>query len=217
MAYSTELPFEVGSTYFAGRASADIVIDEASSNYEGREYVVDDIIMTPGSTKGNLRSRSKKTLRIVRNTSTIALAAKRAVVFQNGYFGRRVDGYNSSDMGVCALVDEYIGSAGVPVNDLFYIVIEGPATGKSPNAANGNFMKFLYGVKVWGLSAAASTSATAGRLRVLDTYAQDATSGVTDHGILIDTAANVLGHSQTTQAATTNSDVDILVHLKRMF
>lgn len=214
MSASTDLPFERGKTYFGSSTPA---IDTASTEFEGREYTHLDIIKTPGSTFGQLRSSNPVTVKIVRNTSTIALAPKRAVKFQDGYFCKRVDGYNTTDMGVCALVDEYLPAAGAAINDLFYVVVDGPATGKSTAAANGLFNIFTYGGKVFGLSAAASTGATAGRLRILSTFAEGANETATNFEPVYRAAANVLGHAQTTQGVSTHSDVDVLVHVKRMF
>lgn len=130
MSIERGLPFERGSTHFGGQTPTD---DAASSAWEGREFEVDDIIYTPGATKGTWRSQEKVVLRIVRNVSGGVLYPKRLVQWKVGYEGKRVDSYARirAQAGIVP-VDEYLPSTGVANNDLFYVVVSGPAVCMTP-------------------------------------------------------------------------------------
>jgi hypothetical protein len=215
MSIERGLPFERGSTYFAG-ATPVATAGDASYDFEGREYEVDDIIYTAGPTKGTLRSREKVILRVVRNTAGFALEPKRVVSFENGtHWGRRVDGYVNATSEHGYPVDEYLKSTGVPDDDLFYIVVSGPATVLS-GLANANSNQFTYGADILALTAATSGATTAGRVRVLDTLAQ-ITSQATDLATVRDSIRSVIGRAMTTQGATSHTAVDLLVRINRYF
>lgn len=215
MSIERTLPFERGKTYFGGGTPVATAGD-ASYDFEGREYELDDIDYTAGANSGKLRSREKVIVRVVRNTSGGALLPKRLVSFENGtHWGRRVDGYTAVTAGHGYPVDEFLPSAGVPANDLFYIVVSGPATVLS-GLANADSNKFTYGADILALTAATSGATTAGRARVLDTLAQ-ITSQATDLATVRDSIRNVIGKALTTQAATSHTAVDILVRVNRYF
>jgi hypothetical protein len=215
MSIERGLPFERGSTYFGGGTPVSTAGD-ASYDFEGREYEVDDIIYTPGPTKGTLRSREKVILRIVRNTAGSALLPKRLVSFENGTFwGRRVNGYTTTTAAHGYPVDEYLPAAGVADDDLFYIVVSGPATVLS-DLATADSNKFTYGADILALTAATSGATTAGRARVLDTLAQ-ITSQATNLATVRDSIRNVIGKAMTTQGATSHTAVDILARINRYF
>lgn len=103
------------------------------------------------------------------------LLPKRLVTFEKiaQYYGKRVDGYAYAaekmfGAGItngperCYPVDEYLNSYGVPVGDLFYIVMKGPATCVKglTNTANDLYV----GDPIIAQSAATSGATTAGRL-----------------------------------------------------
>ena len=70
---------------------------------------------------GQVRSNRLKRCIAVRNTSTVAILPKKLVTFKNGTVSE-VDGFNNLTDGVPAGVsDEYLPSAGVAVNDVFWV------------------------------------------------------------------------------------------------
>lgn len=216
MSIERGLPFERGSTYFGGGTPVSTAGD-ASYDWEGREFEVDDVIYTPGPTKGQLRSRDKVTLRIVRNTSGIALLPKRIARFESGtHWGRRVDGYTTTTAAHGYPIDEYLPAAGVADDDLFYIVVKGPATVLT-NLANSNDNILTYGADVIALTAATSQATTAGRIRLAASALTGAASTNTDFGFVRDAILNVVGKAMTTMAASTNTNRDMLIRVAKFF
>lgn len=116
------LPFPRGATWYDGE-----VIDAnnlGGEQLEGAEYMVEDTDL-----QGAQRTERPVKLRIVRNVSGGVLLPKRLVTFQAsaGKYGARVDGSVDITAEEAYPVDEFLPTAGVPDDDLFYIVIEGPA------------------------------------------------------------------------------------------
>jgi hypothetical protein len=132
---------------------------------------------------GVIRSNRIKTCVAVRNVATIALAPKRVVVFSTaaGLGGiSTVTGYasvlNAEHVGV---VDEFLPTAGVAINDVFWVVVDGPT--EVAGLVSGTAI--AAGDRVAAVSAAASTGLTAGRvgpslLSAASTNAGDAGRGV---------------------------------------
>lgn len=132
---------------------------------------------------GAIRSNRIKTCVAVRNVATIALAPKRTVVFATaaGLGGlSTVIGYssvlNAEHVGV---VDEYLPTAGVAINDVFWVVVDGPT--EVAGLVSGT--ELVAGNRICAVSAAASTGLTAGRvgpslLSAASTAAGDAGLGV---------------------------------------
>lgn len=149
---------------------------------------------------------------VVRNTSGGPLLP---------YFLAQVDpffaaaGYTALGGGEGYPIDEFLPASGVPANDLFYVVIEGPARCLLDIAAtNGNLI--AVGDWIAALTAAASTAATsgatsnnitAGRVQMeagtVAALLATATSGNTDITTIAQRARNVIGKAMT--AGTTNS------------
>ena len=161
MARNENPPFARGSTYYNGET-----IDSANLgglNLEGAEWVFEDVHPTTGVERTDRPVRC----RCVRNTSTIALLPKRLARFETGAleFGARCDGYAIATAALTPEagypIDEYLPAAGVVVNDLFWIVVEGPAevTTDVANMAAGDL-----NIGGWAVActAAASTNATLG-------------------------------------------------------
>ncbi len=132
---------------------------------------------------GVIRSNRIKTCVAVRNVATIALAPKRTVVFATaaGLGGlSTVTGYssvlNAEHVGV---VDEFLPTAGVAINDVFWVVVDGPT--EVAGLVSGTAI--AAGDRIAAVSAAASTGLTAGRvgpslLSAASTAAGDAGLGV---------------------------------------
>lgn len=149
MARDEHPPFERGSTFYnGGTIDAN---DLGGVNLEGKEYVVNDDIYGTGL---------QVKLRVVRNVSGINLLPKRLVGFKSGFLGRRVDGYADVTNEYSFPVDELLPPGGVPNNDLFYVVVEGPAAILTTDAGNA----VSEGEVVVASTAANSTGATAGRV-----------------------------------------------------
>lgn len=206
MAIGEQLPFPVGSTAFGSGLFTPTATELTS--LEGREYTVEDVNPT---TKVR-RSNKRRKLRVVRNTSGVNLLPKMLVRMElSSDFGGQVDGYarigSSITVGAekCFPVDEYLPAAGVANNDLFYIVVEGPAialTGATAATATG---EFVPGTRVVAQTAAASThSTTAGRLASLTTVS---TFGPYD-------CLGVVGVALSTRTSA-NTNTDILIEVGR--
>ena len=134
----------------------------------------------------------------MRNEAGITLEPKRAVKWQAGYRGTRVDGYCSSTAEECAgVVDDQLSSSGVAANDLFYIVRNGPCFVKT-DLAGGAANVIAEGDLLVALTAASSQATTAGRIasgssanaaHVLNRLGKAmaaATTAQTNHDLLVD-------------------------------
>lgn len=139
MARDDAPPFQPGDTFYGG-ATIDTTDQTSGENLVGKEWVFEDIDFSQGYASGGAakpeRSGKKVVRRIVRNMSGTTLNAKRLVQFATGTgdrFGCWVTGYQNASAGPAYPVDEFIGSAGVPNNDLFYIVTEGPCRIQTDN------------------------------------------------------------------------------------
>jgi hypothetical protein len=128
-------------------------------------------------------------------------------------YGSEVDGYTTGD-GVAPAqdrgypVDEFLPAAGVPNNDLFYIVVEGPAKCKTPlNPFNANIN---IGDKVVAAStAAATTGSTAGRVEAVS-YINNTAPTATTQRQNVRQEVNFIGYAMSA-ATTGQTDTDILV------
>lgn len=177
-----DLPFPLGTTYFDGQ-TADTTTKEAL-NLEGKEYLTEDILVSAiggasfSSTK-LLRTAYLKRVRIMRNVSGVALQGGYLAAPQEGgtdgrYFLGRVNGYSNvgakdAQQTIPAYgIDEFIPSAGVPNNDLFYATVEGPFLGVSSSTAaeilgisnSGAAQPIQVGDVLYSTTAAASTNTT---------------------------------------------------------
>lgn len=185
MARNENPPFGRGETFYNINAASTQSTSDGTQ-LEGKEWVFEDI--NP-STK-QYRSGQYVTCRVARNVSGIALLPSRVARFANapvgngvtnGY-GGQVDGYvnttptaNFNDPNAHGYpIDEYLPTAGVQNNDLFWVVVKGPAgvltdlASLSPNILIGDF--------VIGQTAATSQATTAGR--VVDINANTASGTV---------------------------------------
>lgn len=162
-------PFPRGETFYNG-----LSIDSTNLGglqFEGAEWEFEDVQINAGVGAKPNRTNMKVRCRCVRNVAAIALQPKRLVTFQltAGMYGSRVDGYATTTAQRGFPVDEYLPAAGVPVNDLFWIVVAGPALVLTPlDAGSDNVIN--VGDAVVALTAATSGATTAGRV-----YTQDLT------------------------------------------
>src|SRR5262249_36440005 len=131
MARNENPPFDRGST-FANGGTID-ANNLGGQQHVGKEWLFEDIDIVNKVVGSHTYARC----RVVRNVSTVALLPKRLVKFKRGgtpaggtgvldpdVYGSEIDGFTTSADGVPAYdrgypVDEFLPSAGVPVNDLF--------------------------------------------------------------------------------------------------
>lgn len=143
MARDEAPPFARGETYANGNAeillAASGPFGLGGINLEGKEFVFEpNADATTGSygLLGPDPNGRPIRVKVVRNVSGVNLKPKRLVKFQTGTANinleTRVDGYTFAVGDVPAgIVDEFLPAAGVPDQDLFYIVVEGPSIGVS--------------------------------------------------------------------------------------
>ena len=150
---------------------------------------------------GQVRSNRRKVCIAVRNTSGVALLPKRVVRLAGSgkaLYGA-ADGYaavaNDPFVGV---VDEFLPAGGVAANDVFWVTVDGPT--EVSVALSGSDVAVRSALSV--ITAAASTSTTAGRVTLSPLSAS--TAGGNDNGI------GVIGFAASA-GATTGSAVLALV------
>jgi hypothetical protein len=180
-------PFERGATFYNG-GTID-TNDLGGANLEGREYVFEPTSGDPADPTG----RAVR-VRVVRNKSGIALKPKRVVKYEAADpFETKVSGYVSaladSPAGV---VDEFLPAAGVPNNDLFYIVVDGPSLVTQPGTASS----VAIGDRIVPTTGTSATNDDAGRVAKQDLTGATATLG--------NNIQNVVGFAA--EANSTNND-----------
>lgn len=125
-------PFDRGMTFYNGAT-----IDSnnlAGGQYEGQVKIFEDVLYSAlgiKTTRGINQDGAKVYCRCVRNKSGATLYPGRLVQLDPANPGR-VTGYQVSNFFEAYPVDEFLPSSGVPDNDLFWIVIGGPALVKTP-------------------------------------------------------------------------------------
>ena len=192
-----QLPFERGTTANTGQTVDSTTLD----NLEGKEYMVEDYSPSTGLN----RTGHMVKLRVVRNKAAAALLPKRLVTFSTtaGKYGNQVTGYADTTAENAYPVDEYLPAAGVAVDDLFYIVVEGPAVVLS-DLAGGATNLVPVGTVLVALTAVTSGATTAGRVAP-----QDLTGATSPLALQVQ---NRLGYALTART-TSNTDADILVNI----
>src|SRR4051812_27789861 len=204
MARNENPPFDRGQTFYNG-ATID-TNDLGGLSLEGQEFEFEDINWSSSSSPGAKPARTNRRVRVrvVRNVAAIALLPKRLVTFQlSGVnYGARVDGYADVTSERSFPVDEYLPAAGVPVNDLFYIVVHGPALVLTPLAALANVI--AVGDRVAALTAATSGATSAGRVTPL--------AGAVTGPDLVAEVINTVGYALSAKT-TANTNADLLVEV----
>lgn len=172
MARDENAPFVRGATWYDGATpdSADL----GGAQHLGKEWVFEDI--DPGT--GLMRTNEKVRCRAVRNTSGINLEPARLASFSvaAGEYGINCPGYVTGTALEGYPIDEYLPAAGVVDDDIFWMVIEGPARIKT-SLAGAAVNVIGNGSIVVAATAATSQATTAGRIEI--TLLPTATTGVT--------------------------------------
>ena len=129
MAHYESPPFGRGDTFYNGGT-----ID--STNYgglqlEGAQWFFQDLQWITSGIIGAKPARTNRLVKcmVVRNVSAAAILPSQLVTLQKvgtdgRYYCGRVDGLVTTTADRCYPADEFLPSAGVPVGDLFWIVIE---------------------------------------------------------------------------------------------
>lgn len=142
---------------------------------------------------GQVRSNRRKVCIAVRNTSAGALLPKRVVrLAGNGtaLFGA-ADGYSAvTNDAFVGVVDEFLPAAGVAVNDVFWVTVDGPT--EVSVALSGSDITVRGALSV--ITAATSGATTAGRVTL--SPLSSSTAGANDNG------TGVIGFAASAGAAT---------------
>ena len=195
-------PFDRGQTFFNGGT----VDANAGVEYEGQEYWFPDKNYASSDPIKPLRSHAMVKCRIVRNGGDVTLRPKRLCAFNTStaakYVGQAL-GYSAVSAQHAYPVDEFLPAAGVAQNDLFYVVVEGPATCLMPLSSLASDVS--VGDALWAITAVTTGATTAGRVSNIVTAA---TSGVT----LGRDVVNMVGRALTART-TGETDANILVNV----
>jgi hypothetical protein len=211
---STEdnLPFPRGTTALA---NCGTLTSTMADHLEGREYEVLDRDLS--TSPGTIRSHRKVRLRVVRNASGVALPPKRLVVLARDAAGN-ISGATATAgiegttevVGIQRFpniksypVDEWLPAAGVPANDLFYIVIRGPAMVLTRNT------DYSADIAVGDIIPGAATASTSAATNGLSTGGKaDAPLSFANTDLTASHMLNVLGRALSTRLTTaTNSNL----------
>lgn len=216
MSRDNDQMFDRGQTYYG----PDRTIDSNNLlgvSLEGQEKTFEDLdyATTGGSAVPAARSARKVVCRLVRNDSGITLYAKQLVNLNAA--GTKVTGLATLDSSDAFPVDEFVPSSGVRANDLFWIVVEGPAMCLTPYAGAGfNGVDIAVGAKLHSVTSTAGTTAagtTSAAGRVTNFVAVAATTAG-QFTSLINYTQNYLGQALTART-TGNTHTDILVDVRR--
>lgn len=210
MARDEAPPFERGQTFHGGDATAITNGLTETAHLEGMEWVFEDLDY---SVQGAKPKRSGKAVRCrcVRNTGAVALLPKQLVTPEvDAASGKdllgRVDGKVRLTAARCFPVDEWLPAAGVAVNDLFWIVVEGPATIQTPLAGDASNV-IAVGDRLVSVTAATSGATTAGRATVQDL------TGAT--ALLGNQVQNRIGFALSAKT-TANTNADLLIDVTKL-
>ena len=213
MARDDSPPFGRGQTFYDG-ASIDSN-NLGGAQHEGKIWVFEDLDYTNSGAKPQRSNRPVKCM-CVRNVGAAAMLPKRlATLKRSGLnFLGQVDGYGDITAEANAFpIDEWLPAAGVPVNDLFWIVIEGPAMCLTPIGTgefNGNIAN---GQNLVALTAATSGATTAGRVACENITGS---SAATDYTFLSDQILNRIGQAisaRTTGETNSAILINVMNHL----
>jgi hypothetical protein len=199
-------PFGRGSTYVNGSYTID-ANNLPGAEVLGRVVQFEDLDYSSAGAKSSRTGFLVKCL-AVRNVAGFALLPKRLVKLRktSNTLLAEVDGYaRTTAEGPVFPIDEWLPAAGVPDDDVFYVVIEGPATVLTPLEADANNV-FNVGDVLVSLTAATSGATTAGRVRPQDL------TGAT--ALLGDQIQNRIGRALSART-TANTAADLLVAIGR--
>lgn len=138
MAMKESLPFPRGSTFYQATPTDT---SAHAKDLEGKEYVDNDMNYGNADYAGYRTGREVR-LRIVRNVTGSAMLPKRIArmkVDGTAYeFAGQVNGYADTVGQIGYPIDEFLPAAGVADDDLFYVVIKGPAMCTTAAAGDTN-------------------------------------------------------------------------------
>lgn len=204
MARNENPPFGRGATFFDQDQTISAADVTATNYLLGKEWVFEDEDLTDQSTHV-LRTANDVKVRVVRNISGGALLPKSlvtpAATSTSGYtnYFNEVDGMVRTTAGKCYPVDEWLPAAGVRDDDIFYVVIQGPATLLTSLAGDATNV-IAVGDNLVALTAATSGATTAGRATPADF------TGAT--ALLANQIVNRIGRAMSAKTtAQTNGDV----------
>lgn len=180
MGLQVDPPFGLGQTWFSLGAGETAKNDsyhgiQSSASYGDNFTGAVKEFTDVNPTNGQVRTNRRKVCVCVKNTSAGALLPKRVVRFSltAGKLFTEVDGYaavtSEERVGV---VDEWLPAAGVAVNDIFWVTVDGPT--EVAHALSGT--NIAAGDRLAVITAASSGATTAGR--VTPNTLADAAAGV---------------------------------------
>lgn len=206
MGLQVDPPFGLGQTFFSLSSTQTSVPNDSiygiqssaayGDNFTGVVKEFTDV----NPVTGQVRTNRRKVCVCVKNTSGAALLPKRVVTFNTaaGKLFSEVNSYstvvNEERVGV---VDEWLPSAGVAANDIFWVTVDGPSEVSA--ATTGTAV--AAGDRLAAVAAATSGATDAGRMTPAGTGATD--------------VRGVIGYALS--AATTNGATTPLCHVKTRF
>lgn len=195
-----------GQTLLSGNANRTLTATMGADR-EGSTMDFDDVDPTASTGARQKRSNRRVTCILVRNEAAAAVLPKFIVKWKSGQRGHQIDGYSCiTNEAAAGVVDEFLGSGGAAVHDLFWIAVKGPTLIKTPlegDATNVIGLDDLLGA----LTAVTSGSTTAGRVLV---NALTATSTATTDGKAGAVLMNSFGRALSAKT-TANTNADVLV------
>ena len=207
MARDENPPFERGKTFFGPDATIAAASITETDYLLGKEWIFEDVDYSVSTPTKPLRSGRKVRCRLVRNLSATTQYGKYLVTFKAsaGMYDNEIDGMADTTAERAFPVDEFLPSTGVIANDLFWIVVEGPAMCRTPLEASA-LNVFTVGDRVVALTAATSGATTAGRLTPIDL------TGAT--ALLANQIGGFIGRALSAKT-TANTNADVLVSVGR--
>jgi len=174
MGQNSSPPFPRGQTLFNKPVSSTSLTTSDGANVEGQIWEFEDINPTTGARRSNRKVRCLA----VRWTGSSPALPKRLIVLDSKLVSNGGAAGTAGTIGTCRSaqfarvgntadvlpakcypVDEYLPSAGVALNDIMWVVIDGPAMCRTPNT---NFTDIVVGDAVVSLTGATATASTDG-------------------------------------------------------
>lgn len=161
-----DIPFDRGQTYFGGNTtdstSGEHLLGQ-TAEFHDKTYTGAGGVQYPRHGGG-----VKNLCMLVRNTSGIALLPGRVAVWKTGKRFKEVDGYVTTTAAEGAgVVDEWLPTAGVAANDIFWLMRKGVTLGRMSNSADETAVT-SEGSVLCAMTAATSQATSAGRMRPVD-------------------------------------------------
>jgi hypothetical protein len=211
MARDETPPFARGETYYNGGViDPNDPLGLGGENLLGKEFLFEPNSQDQGTgypAAGDPNGRPIR-VRVVRNVSGQALKPGRLAHYNvaNGVNGEvGVDGYTAGIADRPAgVIDEFLPAAGVPNNDLFYLVVDGPT---QVTTAHTGTISIAQGARLVPATGTSRTSDDAGRVAVQDLTGATAT--------LAENIMHRVGFADAAAAAV-DTPLAAIVHLGKM-